>query len=120
MALGHKTGGRQIGTPNKTTAEVRQAIGTLIDGNITELSAWLGNVASGIPKCDPVTGAATADYLVRPNPAKAFELLTSLLEYHIPKLVRIPVVEERNPNSPDTKIFDELIERLSQFRQQEG
>lgn len=72
--------GRPPGTPNKATMEARQAIATFVDGNAHRLTEWLDQVANGIPKQD-----------VKPNPAKAFELFQSVVEYHIPKLARTEV-----------------------------
>lgn len=69
MARGVKTGGRATGTPNKATKDARQAIATFVDENADRLSGWLDRVAAD-------------------NPAKAFELFQSVVEYHIPKLAR--------------------------------
>lgn len=75
-----KLGGRASGTPNKTTIEARQAIATFVEGNAHRLTEWLDQVANGIPDQD-----------VKPNPAKAFELFQSVVEYHIPKLARTEI-----------------------------
>lgn len=72
MAKGTKTGGRASGTPNKATADARQAIATFVDANAHRLVEWLDRVAAD-------------------NPAKAFELYQSVVEYHIPKLARTEV-----------------------------
>lgn len=72
-----KVGGRAAGTPNKATSEARQAIASFVDGNAHRLTGWLDAVASGDVAND-----------VKPNPAKAFELFQSVVEYHIPKLAR--------------------------------
>ena len=77
MANGVKTGGRQAGTPNKATQEARQAIALFVDQNAHRLSEWLNAVADGDPLND-----------IKPNPAKAFEMFQSVVEYHIPKLAR--------------------------------
>lgn len=69
MAKGYKTGGRATGTPNKATQDARQAIASFVDGNAHRLTEWLDRVAVE-------------------NPAKAFELFQSVVEYHIPKLQR--------------------------------
>ena len=37
MAKGNKTGGRKLGTPNKTTAELRQVITSFVSANIEDL-----------------------------------------------------------------------------------
>lgn len=72
-----KLGGRVAGTPNKATQEARQAIAHFVDGNAHRLTEWLDQVANGMPEQD-----------IKPNPAKAFELFQSVVEYHIPKLAR--------------------------------
>ena len=69
MALGNKTGGRQKGTPNKATADVREAIAVFANGNVDRLQEWL-------------------DAIAEDDPAKAADLFVKLLEYHIPKLAR--------------------------------
>jgi hypothetical protein len=75
-----KTGGRTGGTPNKTTQQAREAIALFVDGNAHRLTEWLDTVANGDPKHD-----------IKPNPAKAFELFQSVVEYHVPKLARTEV-----------------------------
>lgn len=70
-----KTGGRAKGTPNKATAEARTAIASFVDGNAHRLQEWLDAVALE-------------------NPEKAFVLLQSLIEYHVPKLARREIVGE--------------------------
>jgi hypothetical protein len=72
--------GRPSGTPNKATTQAREAIALFVDGNAHRLAEWLDQVAHGIPDAD-----------VKPNPAKAFELFQSVVEYHIPKLARTEV-----------------------------
>lgn len=74
---GTRHGGRAAGTPNKATSEARQAIAWFVDGNAHRLKEWLDKVADGDPVHD-----------IKPNPAKAFELFQSVVEYHIPKLAR--------------------------------
>ena len=75
-----KAGGRTIGTPNKATAQAREAIAAFVDGNAYRLTEWLDEVANGDPDRD-----------IKPNPAKAFELFQSVVEYHVPKLARTEV-----------------------------
>jgi len=75
-----KAGGRISGTPNKTTQQAREAIALFVDGNAHRLAEWLDEVANGIPEAD-----------IKPNPAKAFELFQSVVEYHVPKLARTEI-----------------------------
>jgi hypothetical protein len=75
-----KAGGRSVGTPNKVTAQAREAIAMFVDGNAHRLAQWLDDVANGIPEAD-----------IKPNPAKAFELFQSVVEYHVPKLARTEI-----------------------------
>ena len=78
-----KVGGRVAGTPNKVTVEARQAIGLFVDQNAHRLTEWLDAVASGDVTND-----------IKPNPAKAFELFQSVVEYHVPKLARNEIKQD--------------------------
>jgi hypothetical protein len=69
--------GRRAGVPNKVTQEAREAIAMFVDNNAHRLEYWLTSVAEGDPKHD-----------IKPNPAKAFEMFQSVVEYHVPKLAR--------------------------------
>lgn len=112
---GKKTGGRVAGTPNKASVEARQAIASFVDGNAHRLTGWLDKVAEGVQDAD---GA----YVVAPNPAKAFDMFQSVVEYHIPKLARQehvgddnrPVVIEHNVD-----VFGELLKSIKLQRQSE-
>ena len=77
--------GRTKGTPNKTTLEAREAIGRFVDGNAGRLQGWLDQIADG------VRDEETGEYLVAPNPEKAFVLFNGVIEYHVPKLARSEV-----------------------------
>ena len=78
MARGMKTGGgSRLGSPNKSTTQAREAIAMFVDGNVHRLAEWLDSVANGLPEEG-----------IKPNPAKAFELFQSVVEYHVPKLAR--------------------------------
>jgi len=70
-------GGSRKGIPNKATSEARKAIAAFVEGNAHKLTSWLSAVANGDAEND-----------IKPNPAKAFELFQSVIEYHIPKLAR--------------------------------
>ena len=118
MSVGKKTGGRVLGSTNKVTNEARQAIASFVDGNAHRLTDWLDQVANGIKVEDPETGAEK--YVVVPNPAKAFDMFQSVVEYHIPKLARTeisgsdtqPVIVEHNIN-----VFGQLLENIKASRQ---
>jgi hypothetical protein len=113
---GKKTGGRVAGTPNKASTEARQAIASFVDGNAHRLTGWLDKVAEGVKTPDG------AEYVVPPNPAKAFDMFQSVVEYHIPKLARQehvgddnrPLVIEHN-----VSVFGELLKSIKMQRQAE-
>lgn len=69
--------GRPVGRPNKVTADARRAIAEFVDGNAHRLTEWLDAVANGDPSND-----------IPPDPAKAFSMFQSIVEYHVPKLAR--------------------------------
>jgi len=124
MAEGKKTGGRVAGTPNKATNEARQAIASFVDGNAHRLTEWLDQVANGVKVIEQTEdGEVLEKYVVPPNPAKAFDMFQSVVEYHIPKLARMehsgsdtnPVVIEHNVN-----VFGELLKSIKMARQAEG
>lgn len=129
MAEGKKTGGRQAGTPNKATREAREAMALFVEGNAHRLTEWLDRVSDGVKEqAKDEAGNLLVDknlnpvmhYTVQPNPAKAFELFQSVVEYHIPKLARTehvgnddkPLVIEHNVN-----VFGELLKAVKMQRQ---
>lgn len=76
MAVGHKTGGRRAGTPNKATRAAKEAIALFVDGNAWRLQGWLEEI-------EKMDGAlAAANFFVR------------VLEFHVPKLARIEATGE--------------------------
>jgi hypothetical protein len=125
MAEGRKTGGRAPGTPNKATSAAREAIAQFVDGNAHRLTEWLDRVADGVKveREDPETGVVTEEYIVAPNPAKAFDMFQSVVEYHIPKLARQELVGD--PNKPlevdlHVTVFGELLKSVKMQRQLEA
>jgi hypothetical protein len=76
-----KTGGRVAGVPNKSTALAREAIAQFVDGNAHKMQEWLEQVAIGVKNEEN-------KFIVLPNPEKAFGMLQSVMEYHLPKLAR--------------------------------
>ena len=121
---GKKTGGRVAGTPNKASTEARQAIASFVDGNAHRLTGWLDQVAEGVKVevMDEQGNPVGHEYVVPPNPAKAFDMFQSVVEYHIPKLARQehvgddnkPLVIEHNVN-----VFGELLKSIKMQRQAE-
>lgn len=79
MAVGKKTGGRQKGTPNKSTIEFRDTIRQLLERNADNVSIWLDQVAQD-------------------DPNKALEHIARLAEFAAPKMSRAEVVgDSENP-----------------------
>ena len=68
--------GRPKGVPNKATTEFRETITRLLEGNGANIGLWLAQVADGIED-------------VKPDPAKALDLLAKLAEFAAPKLGRM-------------------------------
>jgi hypothetical protein len=79
--------GRPKGCPNKATLQARRAIGLFVDNNAHRLQGWLDSIADG-------TLDKKGDYVVKPDPVRAFELFQSVIEYHVPKLARTEVTGE--------------------------
>jgi len=122
MTIGHKTGGRIAGTPNKASSDSRRAITEFIEGNVEKLTEWLNTVSAGIRRVDPETGKETHEFLVRPNPAKAFDMFMSVVEYSVPKLARTEIISEAfdvEAGNERAQVFFELIDHFKNIRQQE-
>ena len=106
MANGYKTGGRQVGTPNKATNEFRRTITALLEKNSANVDLWLQQVAEGHGE-------------VKPDPAKALDLLAKLAEYGAPKLNRTELVgDDENPIAITSRIelvamHDDTINRTA-------
>jgi hypothetical protein len=77
--------GRKQGSVNKSTAMAREAIAVFVDGNAHKMQEWLEQVANGVKNNED-------KYVVLPNPEKAFGMLQTVMEYHIPKLARVEQV----------------------------
>lgn len=67
---GRRPRGRPVGSTNKSTANAREAIARFVDGNAERLNGWLDEVYE------------------RDGPRAAFQCVSDLLEYHVPKLSR--------------------------------
>ena len=75
MAIGHKTGGRKKGTPNKATATTRQALEPIVQAEIERIP----------------------EYLDQLEPRDRITALTKLLPYVAPKLQSIELTEPEEP-----------------------
>jgi len=64
---------RPKGSPNKATARAREAIAQFVDDNAPRMQGWLDQIAE------------------TEGPLKAFQCMTDLIEYHVPKLARTEV-----------------------------
>ncbi|MFT4247681.1 MAG: hypothetical protein QM581_06530 [Pseudomonas sp.] len=69
---GERRGGRQPGTPNKVTADIREALRQLLEQAAPKMVGWLERVATE-------------------DPAKALDLALKAAEYAVPKLSRTAV-----------------------------
>ena len=89
--------GRPAGSTNKSTSLAREAIAKFVEANAPKMEKWLSSVAEGKPKLDKegnqiYSKDGEPDFIVAPNPLKAFEMLQTVMEYHVPKLARTEVV----------------------------
>lgn len=84
MAKGKKTGGRQKGVPNKSTAMAREAFARFVDGNAEKLQGWLDTIAK------------------EQGAEKAFNCFMQVAEYHVPKLARTELTGEGGGPVPIT------------------
>jgi len=91
-----KGAGRPAGVPNKSTTMAREAIARFVDGNAHKMQEWLEQVADGVKNDED-------KYVVLPNPEKAFGMLQTVMEYHIPKLARVEQVGDTD--KPIVHIF---------------
>lgn len=64
-----KTGGRQKGTPNKNTSEIKDCFEQLLKKNISKLDQWI-------------------DAIAIKDPAKALDIYIKISEFILPKLAR--------------------------------
>jgi len=90
--------GREKGVPNKATTKAREAIALFVDDNSEKLQTWLDQVAAD-------------------NPAEAFKLFQSVVEYHIPKLSRAENKVEHS-GSLLTGIFNDIDGRTADLPNQ--
>jgi hypothetical protein len=115
MATANKGAGRPPGSPNKATKQARDAIALFVDGNAHRLTGWLDDVANGVKDDE-------GNYVTPPNPAKAFDMFQSVVEYHIPKLARTELDANVTANvdaDVHINVFGELLDNMLMQRQEE-
>jgi len=84
---GHKKiGGKDKGTPNKSTAAIKEAYQKLIEDNLDNLTKWLETIAEK-------------------DPEKAIRILADLSEYVIPKLARTDLRSEDESMKPTLNVI---------------
>ena len=82
MAKGYKTGGRQIGTPNKRTA-ITENIEDMVLQEFEKIPAYIESL----------------------NNKERLEFIIKLLPYAVPKYTHKPISDE----TPELPIFDQIV-----------
>ena len=83
MAHGKKTGGRQKGTPNIITSEIRDNLKSILDSEIKQIPSLLNEL----------------------DTEKRLNLLVKLLPYVLPRLESVSITNEQE-NTPLFSAFD--------------
>lgn len=86
--------GRPKGAGDKSLVDARAALALFVQGNVYRLQTWLDQIANGVrepdkPPTDENPDGEPGEWAVYPNPLKAFEMVHSIIEFHVPKLGRI-------------------------------
>jgi hypothetical protein len=89
--------GRPKGAQNKLTVEFRETVQSILDDNRDNAAEWLRMVAEGHGD-------------VKPDPAKALDLLAKLAEFAAPKLARTEVTGK--DGGPVRVVATDLDERI--------
>ena len=98
------------GVPNKTTSDVRGAIAIALQGVAPELPQWLRTVHDGMLGKPKILADGTEEerWLVKPDPARALDIVASLSEYHIPKLARTEITGgDGKPLIAELKVYSQ-------------
>jgi len=95
MAKGYKTGGREHGTPNKVTGEIRDIYKGLIEKNLTNIENWLQIVS-------------------KESPDKALNFLIRLSEFVIPKLQSTKLSSKIDFNEYSDQELSNLINKINE------
>lgn len=117
---GHKLAGNRKGKPNRIKRDAREAIARFVDGNAHKLQRWLNTISEGLREADVTLEDGTVikgEWIIPPNPEKAFILFQSVIEYHVPKLSRREVIKDP---PRDSRVIDSsqlTAEQREQLRQ---
>lgn len=82
-----KNSGKTKGTQNKATTAAREAIAAFVDSNTPRLERLLDKIEKGTPKVNDA--GEIIGYTVDPDPKGAFDAITKVMEYYVPKLARV-------------------------------
>jgi hypothetical protein len=117
-----KSGGRQTGTPNRITADIRQALRALAEGNAHRVQEWLDRVAENDPAealrlwlallrfvTPTLQAAAIAD--LTPSKSASLRLAALTDEQLMEAIVQSP--EARALAQQGVKTKEELVKRLA-------
>jgi DNA-binding MurR/RpiR family transcriptional regulator len=95
---GQKFGGREKGTPNKDTKDIRKVYSKLLEDNESKLQSLFNQVAEK-------------------NPQKAIELILKMSEFVLPKLRSTELIQDTDPIR---KIKIEIIDTLTPLASSEA
>jgi len=93
MAKGFKTGGREPGTPNKITKDVKEVYQELLEKNFDNLNIWLQKVA-------------------KDHPDKALNFIIRLSEFVVPRLQSTKQTTSHDYSNMTDEELDELLNSL--------
>lgn len=88
--------GRPVGSKNRATNAMREAMASLIDNNIDKMSGWL-------------------DQIGRDDPYAAFQCMLRLMEFHIPKMSRVMYVQDQEAENTekDNAYKDNIVDAIT-------
>lgn len=101
MAKGLKTGGREKGTPNKVTREIREVYKELIENNLSNVENWLETVS-------------------QENPDKALSFIIRLSEFVVPKLQSTNLSNSMNFENLNDEELNLIIDKICRHDKQEN
>jgi hypothetical protein len=105
--------GRPKGSPNKVTAEAREAFRMVYEGRLTDLDRWIRETGDGFEaiKIVVVDKAVEKVPYLEKDPGKAADLLTRMAEHFVPKLQRL---EKTIADASDEELLAEVRRRAAE------